>query len=74
MDSARHAIGCSLSQETRVRNAFEDVASAIHPSAYPKPGLMDSTRHVVGCHLTQETRVQNAFADVASTICARHII
>ena len=28
MDSARQVIGCHLSLETRVRNAFDDVASA----------------------------------------------
>jgi hypothetical protein len=29
MDSARHIIGCHLTQETRVRNAFDYVASRI---------------------------------------------
>jgi hypothetical protein len=32
MDSARHVIGCHLTQETGVQNAFDDVASTIHQS------------------------------------------
>jgi len=58
MDSARHVIGCRLTQETRVCNAFDDVVGT----------LMDSARYVIGFRLTQETRVQKAFDDVASTI------
>jgi hypothetical protein len=30
MDSARHVTGCRFIQETRVGNAFDDVASTIH--------------------------------------------
>ena len=30
MDSARHVIGCHVTPETRVQNAFDDVASTIH--------------------------------------------
>jgi hypothetical protein len=30
MDSARHVIGCHLTQETRVQNEFDDLASTIH--------------------------------------------
>ena len=30
MDSARHVIGCHLTQETRVHKALDDVASTIH--------------------------------------------
>jgi len=32
MNSARHVIGCHLTQGTRVQNAFDDVASTIHQS------------------------------------------
>jgi hypothetical protein len=32
MDSARHVIGCHSTQETRVQNACDDVASTIHQS------------------------------------------
>jgi len=32
MDSARHVIGCRLTQETRVPNAFDDGASTVHQS------------------------------------------
>jgi len=32
MDSARHVIGCRLTQDTRVQHAFDDVASTIHQS------------------------------------------
>jgi len=48
-----------VTKETRVRNAFDDVASVVLASA----------RHVKGCRLTQGRRVQDAFDDVASTIC-----
>jgi hypothetical protein len=30
--SARHVIGCRISQDTRVQNAFDDVASTIYQS------------------------------------------
>jgi len=30
MDGARHVIGCHLTPEPRVQNAFDDVASTIH--------------------------------------------
>jgi len=30
MDSARHVIGCQLTQETKVKSALGDVASTIH--------------------------------------------
>ena len=32
MDSARHVVGCHLTQQTRVQNGFDDVASTIHQS------------------------------------------
>jgi len=32
MDGARHVIGCHSNQETRVLNAFDDVASTFHQS------------------------------------------
>jgi hypothetical protein len=32
MDSARHFIGCRVTQETRARNAFNDAASTIRQS------------------------------------------
>ena len=32
MDSARHVIGCHLTQDTRVQNASDDAASTIHES------------------------------------------
>jgi len=32
MDSARHLIGSHFTKQTRVQNAFDDVASAIHQS------------------------------------------
>ena len=32
MDSARHVMGCHLTQSMRVQNAFDDVASTIHQS------------------------------------------
>jgi len=32
MVSARHVIGCHLTQKTRVQNAFNDVASTVHLS------------------------------------------
>ena len=70
MNSVRHVTGCHVIQETRVSNAFDDVASTIR--------LMNRARHVMGCHLIQETRVPNVFDDVASTIrlmdSARHVI
>jgi len=50
--TARHVIGCHLTQETRVHRALDDVAITIHQS----------------CHLNQEIRVHKALDDVASTI------
>ena len=32
MDSARHVIGCHLTQDTRVQNVFDDVEGRIHQS------------------------------------------
>ena len=32
MHTARHVIGCHLTQEMRAQNAFDDVASIIHES------------------------------------------
>ena len=32
MDTACHVIGCHLTQESRVQNAFDEVASTIHQS------------------------------------------
>ena len=32
MDSAHHVIGCRLTQETRVQNALDDMASTVHQS------------------------------------------
>ena len=32
MDNARHVIGCHLTQEARVKNALDDVASTINQS------------------------------------------
>ena len=58
MDSARQVIGCHVTREIRLQNAFDDVASTIYL------GLMDSARHVIGCHLTREMRVQTALDDV----------
>ena len=37
MDSARDVRGCRLTQETRVRNAFDDVSRTIHQSLPPPP-------------------------------------
>ena len=83
MGSARHVMGCRLSREISIQNAFVDVASTIHQSLklgasvytskrlslYRKLrwGLMDSARHVI-CYFTQETRAPNACDDVSSTI------
>jgi len=40
MDSARHVIGCHLTNTTRVRNALDDVASTIHQSLNSVSGLV----------------------------------
>jgi hypothetical protein len=53
MDSVRHVIGRHLTEETRVQNAFDDVA-------------MNSSCLDIGFHSTEEMGVQNAFDDVAS--------
>jgi hypothetical protein len=60
----RHVIGSHSTQETRIQNAFNDVASTIHRPYRPAR----CSRHIIGSHSTQETRIQNAFNDVASTI------
>jgi len=60
MDSALHVMGCHPTQETRVRNACDDVVITIQ--------LMDSALHVIGCHSTEETRDENACDEVAITI------
>jgi hypothetical protein len=48
MHSARHVIGCRLIQDTRVRNASDDMASAIHQSlttGSARPPTTTSTNH-----------------------------
>jgi len=40
MNGARHVTGCHSTQDTRVQDAFDDVAS--------------SRRHVIGCCVTQK--------------------
>jgi len=40
MDSARHVIGCHLTRETRIRDAFDDVASTVCQSLEEGGDLM----------------------------------
>ena len=54
---ARHVIDCHLSQVTRIKNEFDDVATAIH-----------QFDDVIGCPLSRESRVRDGFDDVASII------
>ena len=39
MDSACHVMGCHITQEIRVQNAFDDVASTIHQSLTRGPAV-----------------------------------
>ena len=49
LDSARHVIGCQLNQETRVQNAFDDMASTFPQSL--GVGVRDAAQEPHGAHL-----------------------
>jgi hypothetical protein len=66
-NNARHVIGCSLAQETRVQRALDDMASNICPALKGGAGRAAAAWrcHTIECLLTEGTRVQHALKDVA---------
>ena len=68
MDSARHVIGCHLTQESRVQNAFYDAASTIHQSL-PRGVLAHHERGGEGWAQAQQrlTAVHHSLAASAKT-------
>jgi len=71
MDSARHVRGCKASQETRVQNAFDDVASTIHQSLPFSDPRWPHTHTVHTAGITRSRRQQKVKLDVPHGVAAQ---